>query len=76
MRNFKCLVGLRQGERLSPILFLFLVNVITDHLKGDMECNEVLWDTLVLLALLYAGDVIIAARTDYSLQCCMNRLEG
>ena len=78
---FSCLIGIRQGENLSPILFAIFLNDLEmfmaskykglDYLKTSIE--ELLSDDdvtmyLNLFVLLYADDTIILAESPVELQ--------
>ena len=58
---FTCLLGVRQGECLSPFLFSVYVNDLEEKLAGDgFKGVEV--GMLKLLLLLYADDIVFFFR--------------
>jgi exonuclease III len=70
---FESLIGLKQGEPLSPILFLFFINDVLDDLKlNDSSVYSV--DELQLLALLFADDTALFAKSPDELQSLLNQL--
>ena len=65
--DFTCLLGVRQGECLSPFLFSMYVNDLEEKLAGDgFKGVEV--GMLKLLLLLYADDSVIFSETAEGLQ--------
>ena len=65
--DFTCLLGVRQGECLSPFLFSMYVNDLEEKLAGDgFKGVEV--GMLKLLLLLYADDIVIFSETAEGLQ--------
>ena len=67
--------GVRQGEKLSPILFSLYLNDIENHLMHDpnagleMDCaDDNIAIYLRLIVLLYADNTVILASNEHDLQ--------
>ena len=86
---FNCLVGVRQGENLSPLLFAIFLSDLESFLynkyKGLSEFKESVYncleddDTVVylnLFVLLYADDTIILAESCEQLQLAINSMKN
>jgi hypothetical protein len=52
-------VGVKQGEPLSPIIFLMFINDISDSLKVD----HVVIEKLTIFYILFADDTVLIARS-------------
>ena len=79
---FDCNIGVRQGENLSPILFIFYLNDLESFLFSrqaqGININVYTNDTFVyfkLLILLYADDTVIFSDNIESLQHALNVFE-
>ena len=78
---FDCLVGVRQGENLSPFLFSIFLNDLEDYLKTHI--SGVSTDTFIegthiylkLFILLYADDTVIFSDSEKDLQVALNKFE-
>ena len=83
--SFKCNIGVRQGDNLSPLLFSLFINdfekYISDKFNGlksienlfsDIVQNDEIVIYLKLYALLYADDTIILAESPFELQLALN----
>ena len=55
---FDCIVGLKQGEVISPVLFSLFLDDIETFLRDDTECGFSL-DDILLVILLFADDMVI-----------------
>ena len=78
---FDRLIGVRQGENLSPLLFSIFINDMEDFFK-DRGCNELEFDNDVyisnivkIMVLLYADDTILLADTPLDLQLALDSLD-
>ena len=82
---FKCNIGVRQGENLSPILFALYLNDFQTFIKGNfngvdllpLNMKNIMFDKgvdvfLVLFTLLYADDTLILANNENELQLALN----
>ncbi|XP_067121870.1 uncharacterized protein [Centruroides vittatus] len=56
--TWKMNVSVRQGSALSPLLFILIMDTITQDIQGDVP-----W------TLLYADDIVLAITTREELQC-------
>ena len=72
--DFECLLGVRQGECLSPFLFAMYLNDIEDTLRSD-GFDGVNMGHLKMLILLYADDAAIMSENRDQLQIGLNVLE-
>jgi hypothetical protein len=76
--SFKCNIGVRQGENLSPLLFSLYLNDFEDSLskcyKGLKFINNEMETMLKLYLLLYADDTVILAEDAKDLQYALNGL--
>lgn len=69
---FTCNIGVRQGENLSPFLFLLYINDLDRFL---LEKGIVGMKYLKLSILLYADDTVIMTESAYDLQHALNEFE-
>jgi len=56
--SFTCMVGVRQGESLSPFLFAMYLNDIEEYLLTN-NYDGISLDTLKLFIMLYADDIMV-----------------
>lgn len=66
--------GVKQGEPLSPIMFLFFVNDLSQYLSLDGESDIFCLNDLRISSLLYADDTVIFAKSPGALQHLLNKL--
>ena len=69
---FKCDLGLRQGDNLSPNLFDIFINDLPSYF--DESCDPVQLETKFINSLLYADDVVLLSTSENGLQNCVNKL--
>ena len=82
---FKCNVGVRQGENLSPLLFSFYLNDLHDYFQNSNLVHGINFckhdsDNLIvgfvkLFILLYADDTVIMSESEVDLQNGLNAYE-
>ena len=69
-------IGVKQGEPLSPLLFLFFINDIAEDLRTNINENSdfVLLDGFLMYLLLFADDTVLFGKTPESLQLLLDKL--
>lgn len=65
--SFTCMVGVRQGESLSPFLFAMYLNDIEEYLLTN-NYDGISLDTLKLFIMLYADDIVLFSESETGLQ--------
>ena len=70
--KFKSLVGVKQGDPLSPTLFKIYINDILNYF--DASCSPVNISGTPTNCLLYADDLIFLSESKEGLQNCMKKL--
>ena len=68
---FNSNVGVKQGEPLSPFLFLLYINDLADELRCGIDENL---DELSIFLLLFADDLVIIAKSPEELQSLIDKL--
>jgi len=71
---FESRSGVKQGEPLSPLLFLFFLNDMYDNLYHD-STDHFTFDDIQMFLLLFADDTAIFSYTQDGLQRLLNRLK-
>ena len=69
---FKSIIGVRQGDNLSPTLFNIFVNDLPKIF--DSSCKPAVFGDMAINCMMYADDLIILSETNQGLQESMNRL--
>ncbi len=86
-QSFNCNIGVRQGDNLSPLLFVLFINYFEkflsekynglntlNNLFRNVSTNDEMLTFLKLYVLLYADDTIIMAENPNELQLALNAL--
>ena len=63
--------GVKQGEPLSPLLFIFFINDLSEHLK-DETADIVTIIELQLFSLLFADDTVVFSESQEGLQLLLD----
>jgi hypothetical protein len=71
---FISLLGVRQGDNLSPTLFNIFVNDLPKIF--DETCDHAIFGDIHLKCMMYADDLLILSESNLGLQEAMNRLHG
>ena len=71
---FISLLGVRQGDNLSPTLFNIFVNDIPKIF--DYTCDPAIFGDISINCLMYADDLLILSETNLGLQNSMNKLSS
>ena len=74
---FDSLVGVKQGEPFSALLFIIFLNDLTDELESNMyyfDDNGEIIDQFQKFSLLFADDTLLLAQSQAELQHMLNTL--
>ena len=71
---FISLLGVRQGDNLSPTLFNIFVNDIPKIF--DYTCDPAIFGDISINCLMYGDDLLILSETNLGLQNYMNKLSS
>ena len=71
---FESHVGLKQGDPSSPLMFMLLINDITESINSNFE-DIFTVDELKIFMMLYADDAVIFAKSPKVLQSMLNDIE-
>ena len=70
---YECLLGVRQGDRVSPFIFSMFLNDIED-IFIDNGLSAINVDMFKLFLILHADDIVIFANSKEELQLSLNGL--
>ena len=71
---FSSIIGVRQGDNLSPTLFNWFLHDLPSSLGTD--CSPAIFGDMKLSCLLYADDLVLFSETEQGLQHVLTRLEN
>ena len=61
--SFESLQGVKQGDPLSPLMFIFFINDISHEIQPKSNYGVFVDNTLKLFSLMYADDAVLFANT-------------
>ena len=70
---FKCAIGLKQGEVISPLLYSLFLEDLELYLCDDPNCGLSL-DDITFILMLFADDMVILGKSPSDLQNSLNML--
>ena len=71
---FSSQIGLKQGDPLSALLFVFFINDLVKKVAPDDNQNSFSLEDINLFMLLYADDVVLFGKSPHLLQQMLNNL--
>ena len=71
---FDCVIGLKQGEVMSPLLFSMFIEDLELFLQDDIRCGLSL-DDMIFVLMLYADDMVILGNSASDLQQRLDLLQ-
>ncbi|MCU7801013.1 MAG: reverse transcriptase family protein [gamma proteobacterium symbiont of Lucinoma myriamae] len=72
---FESHVGVKQGEPLSPLLFILFLNDLSDFLQGSSNNEDLLTiDHIQIFLLLFADDTLLLSESKQGLQNLLDKL--
>ena len=72
---FSCLNGVKQGEHVSPLMFILFINDLYESLLNDND-DYITLNDLKLFLLLFADDAVLFSYTREGLQILLDRLKN
>ena len=70
---FNCVVGLKQGEVMSPILFSLFIEDVELFLQDDVNCG-LSFNHIMFVLMLFADDMVILGNSPANLQQSLDLL--
>ena len=70
---FDSYMGVKQGEPLSPLLFIFFIDDMANSLKDDTQ-NYITLNELQIFLLVFADDTVLFSETPEGLQLLLDKL--
>jgi hypothetical protein len=75
-QEFPSTLGVKQGDPLSPLLFGLFLDGVEGHVQQQAPRTGVHIGGALLQMLLYAGDIVLLARSEADLQAQLDALHG
>ena len=63
--SFESLQGVKQGDPLSPLMFIFFINDLSHEIELMSYDDVFVNNSLKLFSLMYAGDAVLFSKTMY-----------